>query len=144
MNKKQKQKEGHYFYLSDKTNTLIDSHLAQTSAKSRSEFVCDAIEHYCCELDSENHRNVITIETSRVVRDNIRNLENHLAHILFKIAGEQATINLILADRLLDMNDPEIGAYHNAGYDLVRSQNGFISFENAIENARELSEKNED
>ena len=124
MNRKEKRKKGHYFYLSDKANTLIDSHIAPTSAKSRSDFVCDAIDFYCCELDSDNHRNVITTEMSRVIRDNIKNLENHLAHILFKLAVEQAKINLVLADKSFDMEDKEVSAYGNAAYDIVRRNNG--------------------
>ena len=123
MNRKEKRKKGHYFYLSDKANTLIDSHIAQTSAKSRSDFVCDAIDFYCCELDSDNHRNVITTEMSRVIRDNIKNLENHLAHILFKLAVEQAK---------------------SAAYDIVRRNNGFISFEDAIADARSIAESDGD
>ena len=143
LNKKAKRKEGHYFYLSDKANTLIDSHMAQTPAKSRSEFVCDAIDFYCCELDSDNHRNVITTETSRVIRDNIKNLENHLAHILFKLAVEQAKINLVLADKSFDMSDKEISAYGTAANDIVRRCKGFISFEDAIDDARRLAESDD-
>ncbi|MBP5236387.1 MAG: hypothetical protein J6128_02505 [Clostridia bacterium] len=144
MNRKEKRKKGHYFYLSDKANTLIDSHIAQTSAKSRSDFVCDAIDFYCCELDSDNHRNVITTEMSRVIRDNIKNLENHLAHILFKLAVEQAKINLVLADKSFDMEDKEVSAYGNAAYDIVRRNNGFISFEDAIADARSIAESDGD
>ena len=143
LNKKEKTKKGYYFWLSEKAEKQIDSHLPLTAAKSRSEFVCNAIEFYCCEMDSDKHRNVITSEMSRVVRDNIGSLESHLSHIMFKLAVEQATINLLLADRLFDMTDKEILAYRNNAYDIVRKNNGFVSFENAVEDARELSESDD-
>lgn len=143
MNKKEKTKKGYYFWLSENAEKQIDSHLPLTAAKSRSEFVCDAIEFYCCEMDSDNHRNVITSEMSRVVRDNIGSLESHLAHIMFKLAVEQANINLLLADKLFDMTDEEIRAYRNNAYDIVRKNNGFISFECAVDDARELSESDD-
>lgn len=143
MNKKEKLKQGHYFWLTESAEKQIQSHIEVTSAKSRSDFICDAIEFYCSDLDSNNHRNVITAETSRVMRDNIKNLENHLAHILYKLAVEQAMINLILADKSFDMSDKELSAYRNAAHDSVRRSSGFISFDDAIDDARRLAESDD-
>lgn len=115
---------------------MIDSHLTVANVQTRSAFLEEAVRFYCCELDSKTHQNVITSETARVIRDNIKKLENHLAYILFNVAGEQANLSLLLADRLLNMSDEEIRATRNDAYDIIRRRSGFISFADAMDNAR--------
>ncbi len=136
MNRKEKRKQGHYFWLTENAEKQIQAHMGQTGARSRSDFICDAVEFYCTELDSKTHQNVITTETARVIRDNIKNLENRLAFILFNVAGEQANLGLLLADRLLGMSDEDIRATRNDAYDMIRRRSGFISFNDAMDNAR--------
>ncbi len=45
-------------------------------------------------------------------------------------------MGLILADRLLNMTDEEIRATRNDAYDIIRRRCGFISFSDAMDNAR--------
>ena len=132
--KKPKIKYG--FRIHEDISQLIDSHVPVANTQTRSAFIEEAVRFYCCELDSKTHQNVITSETARVIRDNIKNLENHLAYILFNIAAEQANMGLILADRLLNMNDEDIRATRNDAYDIIRRRSGFISFSDAMNNAR--------
>lgn len=122
---------------------MIDDHLNAANVETRSAFIDEAIRFYCCELDSKTHQNVITTETARVIRDNIKNLDNHIAYVLFNVAGEMANMNLLLADRLLNMSDEDIRATRNDAYDIVRRRKGFISFADAIENARYDPESDE-
>ncbi len=136
MNNDQNKKRKHNFSIHNDVSQMIDSHLSVANTQTRSSFVEEAVRFYCCELDSKTHQNVITSETARVIRDNIKNLENHLAYILFNIAGEQANMGLILADRLLNMTDEEIRATRNDAYDIIRRRSGFISFSDAMDNAR--------
>ena len=124
------------FRIHEDISQLIDSHVPVANTQTRSAFIEEAVRFYCCELDSKTHQNVITSETARVIRDNIKNLENHLAYILFNIAAEQANMGLILADRLLNMNDEDIRATRNDAYDIIRRRSGFISFSDAMDNAR--------
>ncbi len=132
--KKPKIKYG--FRIHEDISQLIDSHVPVANTQTRSAFIEEAVRFFCCELDSKTHQNVITSETARVIRDNIKNLENHLAYILYNIAGEQANMGLILADRLLNMTDEEIRATRNDAYDIIRRRSGFISFSDAMNNAR--------
>ncbi len=136
MNSDLDQKKKYNFSIRKRISQMIDSHMTAANVQSRSQFFEEAVEFYCSELDSETHQNVISTETARVIRDNIKKLENHLAHILFKIAGELANIGLLLADRLLNMSDADIRATRNDAYDIVRKRCGFISFTDAMENAR--------
>ena len=124
------------FRIHEDISQLIDSHIPVANTQTRSAFIEEAVRFYCCELDSKTHQNVITSETARVIRDNIKNLENRLAYILFNIAAEQANMGLILADRLLNMNDEDIRATRNDAYDIIRRRSGFISFSDAMDNAR--------
>ena len=124
------------FRIHEDVSQMIDSHLPVANVQTRSAFLEEAIRFYCCELDSKTHQNVITSETARVIRDNIKKLENHLAYILFNVAGEQANLSLLLADRLLNMSDEEIRATRNDAYDIIRRRSGFISFADAMDNAR--------
>ena len=124
------------FRIHEDISQMINSHLPVANAQTRSAFLEEAVRFYCCELDSKTHQNVITSETARVIRDNIKKLENHLAYILFNVAGEQANLSLLLADRLLNMSDEEIRATRNDAYDIIRRRSGFISFSDAMDNAR--------
>ena len=124
------------FRIHEDISQLIDSHVPVANTQTRSAFIEEAVRFYCCELDSKTHQNIITSETARVIRDNIKNLENRLAYILFNVAGEQATIELLLADKLLDLSDEEIRATRNDAYGIIRKRSGFISFADAMKNAR--------
>lgn len=124
------------FRIHEDVSQMIDSHIPVANVQTRSAFLEEAVRFYCCELDSKTHQNVITSETARVIRDNIKKLENHLAYILFNVAGEQANLSLLLADRLLNMSDEEIRATRNDAYDIIRRRSGFISFADAMDNAR--------
>ncbi len=124
------------FRIHEDVSQMIDSHIPVANVQTRSAFLEEAVRFYCCELDSKTHQNVITSETARVIRDNIKKLENHLAYILFNVAGEQANLSLLLADRLLNMSDEEIRATRNDAYDIIRRRSGFISFSDAMDNAR--------
>ena len=139
----QNPKTKYAFRIHEDISQMIDSHMPVANTQTRSAFIEEAVSFYCCELDSKTHQNVITSETARVIRDNIKNLENHLAYILYNIAGEQANMGLILADRLLNMTDEEIRATRNDAYDIIRRRCGFISFADAMENARYDPENDE-
>ena len=136
-------KKSYNFYLTPEADGMINASLVSANVRSRSELVEQAVRYYCCDLDSKKHQNVITSETARVIRDNIKNLENRLAYILFNVAGEQANMGLLLADRLLDMSDEDIRATRNDAYDIIRRRHGFISFRDAMDNARYDPEESE-
>ena len=131
------------FRIHQDVSDMIDSHLPVANTQSRSSFIEEAVRFYCCELDSKTHQNVITTEMARVVRDNIKNLENHIAYVMFNVAGEMANMNLLLADRLLNLPDEDIRATRNDAYDIVRRRKGFVSFADAIDNARYDPESDE-
>ena len=108
-------------------------------------FIDLAVQYYCCSFESETHKEILTKELTNAIKYNIKNSENHIASTIFNLAGELATLNLLIADHLIgDIDDNAIRAYHNAAYDIVRKRHGVFSFEDAIEDARAIAESEDE
>ena len=91
------------------------------------------------------HKELLSQELIRVLQDNIKNVENHISSTIFKMAGEQATLSLIIADQIIKEIDEEtMREYRNEAYDIIRKRHGVFSFPDAYENAKELSESEDD
>ena len=141
MEEEKKNKKGFYFWLDPEVDQQINAHLYVSRAKSRSEFVNEAIRRYVCELDSEMNKEYLSKELTDLVRANIKDSENHIAASLYKLAGEQATLNLLLADLLINnMDGNAIRTYRDMGYDIVRKRHGVFTFEDAMDDARAFAE----
>ena len=115
---------------------MIDASLVPADASSRSEFVEKAIRYYAASLGADMHKEILSEELIRVIRDNIKNAENHIASALFKMAGEQAVLSLMFADRIVgDIDRDELRAYRNDAYNAIRRLHGVFMFEDALDNA---------
>ena len=115
---------------------MIDASLVPADASSRSEFVEKAIRYYAASLGADMHKEILSEELIRVIRDNIKNAENHIASALFKMAGEQAVLSLLFADRIVgDIDRDELRAYRNDAYNAIRRLHGVFMFEDALDNA---------
>ena len=115
---------------------MIDASLVPADASSRSEFVEKAIRYYAASLGADMHKEILSEELIRVIRDNIKNAENHIASTLFKMAGEQAVLSLLFADRIVgDIDRDELRAYRNDAYNAIRRLHGVFMFEDALDNA---------
>ena len=129
-------KKSYNFYLTPEENEMIDASLVPADASSRSEFVEKAIRYYAASLGADMHKEILSEELIRVIRDNIKNAENHIASTLFKMAGEQAVLSLLFADRIVgDIDRDELRAYRNDAYNAVRRLHGVFTFDDALDNA---------
>ena len=129
-------KKSYNFYLTPEENEMIDASLVPADASSRSEFVEKAIRYYAASLGADMHKEILSEELIRVIRDNIKNAENHIASTLFKMAGEQAVLSLLFADRIVgDIDRDELRAYRNDAYNAIRRLHGVFMFEDALDNA---------
>ena len=138
-------KKSYNFYLSPEADAMIDSSLVASDSRSRSDFVEKAIRNYAASLSADTHKEILTRELTNAVKFNIKNSENHIAASLFKLAGEQATLNLLIADYLIgELDDNAVRTYRNAGYDIVRKRHGIFSFEDAVDDARALAQSDGD
>lgn len=140
MTKNEANKKGFYFYLKPEVNKLIDTHILTADTRSRSDFLSEAIKYYCCYLDSDANKDVLSNEIVEQLQAVIQNSENRIAHCIFKLAGECGVATYLAAAQVLEMNDLEIQACRNRAFDRVRKQQGFIRLEDATEEERLLYE----
>ena len=137
-------KKSYNFYLTPEENEMIDASLVPADASSRSEFVEKAIRYYAASLGADMHKEILSEELIRVIRDNIKNAENHIASTLFKMAGEQAVLSLLFADRIVgDIDRDELRAYRNDAYNAIRRLHGVFMFDDALDNAEAEIESND-
>ncbi len=128
-------------WLPEDTWELIERHREKEAHQSICGFVDLAVKYYCCSFESDAYKEILTKELTQAIRYNIKDSENHIAASLFKLAGEQATLNLLLADLLVNnMDGNAIRTYRNMGYDIVRKRHGVFTFEDAMEDARAFAE----
>lgn len=62
----------------------VDEAIGKTSARSRSEFISDALEFYIAWLHSEETGKVLTPALESVISGRIGDTENRIARVLFK------------------------------------------------------------
>ena len=125
-------KEKYGFYLKPETTELIDSHLELSQQKSRSAFVDEAIQHYCCYLDTDHNR-VLGVEIIRVIRDAIIDQINRVAHMLFKIADEMSVYTYLRASENPHLKEADYIRLREYAADQVRKNRGWVSLEAALE-----------
>ena len=124
---------------------MIEKHRDKDRHQSIAQFIEEAVRHYCCSSDTEDHKEILTRELMNALRYVIKGSENHIAATLFKMAGEQATLSLIIADQIIKEIDEEtMREYRNEAYDIIRKRHGVFTFPDAYENAKELAESGDD
>ena len=132
-------------WLPAETWNMIEKYREKDVHQSIAGFIDLAVKYYCCSFESETHKEILTRELTNAIKYNIRNTENHIAAVLYKLAGEQATLNLLIADQLVgDLDKDAIRAYRTAAYEIIKKHHGVFSFEDAIEDAKTISESGDD
>ena len=75
----------------------VDEAMDKTSARSRSEFISDALEFYIAWLHSEETGKVLTPALDSVISGRIGDTENRIARVLFKQSVELAMLMHVVA-----------------------------------------------
>ena len=83
------------------TNLLArcDASIPLTDARSRSEFICDAIDHYIAALNVKGSSKVLTPALESVIGGKIAGTEDRISCMIFKLAVEIAVQNHLTAGR---------------------------------------------
>ena len=76
------------FYIEKDVREMADSLLAVANVRSRNEFVTEALKFYCGYLNSGKAENYLLQSLSSVLTSTVRDTENRLARMDFKIAVE--------------------------------------------------------
>ena len=86
-------------YIDSGLLTRCDATIPMTNARSRSEFVCDAIEHYIAVLNVKGSSKVLTPALESVIGGKIAGTEDRISRMLFKLAVEVSVQNHLTAGR---------------------------------------------
>ena len=84
-------------YISDELLDLCDRNIGRDDSRSRSEFVCNAIEFYIASLDKEMVEGFLSPALEAVISARVKDTENRLARVVFKQSVELAMLIHILA-----------------------------------------------
>ena len=103
------------------------------------DFVSQAIENYCAEIDGEKNLDVLAHQVYKIVSAEVDNHSDRMASILFKIAVEIAILNYTISAGYVNMDDDEMQYVRNRAINNVRKSHGFLLFEQALEEERRLS-----
>ena len=110
----------------------IEEMVPDANVKSKSEFVCKAVEFYIGYLRSQKNMNFLAPILTSAVRSEIRSAENHICEMLYRIAVEQA-MNSHLIAAFNDVSGSNIQQLRDLCSQTVAENNGIITFEDADE-----------
>lgn len=108
------------------TLRIADDNRERLGFHTRSDFIDAAIKEYVSRDLLKEFSGELTQLYSKIERSEIRNLEEHLAKLSYKIAVELAQINLLLAD-LSDYSFDRIRRLRGKAVTMVDQSKGYIS-----------------
>ena len=104
------------------------------------DFVSQAIENYCAEIDGEKNLDALAHQVHKIVSAEVDNHSDRMASLLFKIAVEIAILNYTIRAGYVNMDDDEMQYVRNRAINNVRKSHGILLFEQALEEERRLSQ----
>ena len=132
-----REKRGSFFRFTPEVDALIESHKGKNE-DNRTEFVEDAIKYYCCHLDSEANKGVLSNEVVKAIRSVVKDQFNLHCNILFRIAVELGVHNFLLAQTVKNMTEAKLNVIRQKVTEQVRKNKGFIWIEDVAKDASEI------
>lgn len=122
-------------YLDDNILKMCDSNIERFDLKNRSELIEKALMYLMASEDSEITANIITPKMESAIRGAVRDSENHISRIIFKLAVEtDMMMNIIAATNEIDKN--VLRQLRGMCVEDVKRTYGNISFDEAVENQK--------
>lgn len=122
-------------YLDDNILKMCDSNIERFDLKNRSELIEKALMYLMASEDSEITANIITPKMESAIRGAVRDSENHISRIIFKLAVEtDMMMNIIAATNEIDKN--VLRQLRGMCVEDVKRTYGKISFDEAVENQK--------
>lgn len=119
------------FYFDKRLIEKCDAFINFTNAKSRSEFVTKAIEHYIAFLTAESNEDFLLPMLSKIISAQMNSSENRIARELFKLSVEVAKQANITAF-CNDIDYQSLKKLHANCVEEVKRINGTIKLEDAV------------
>ena len=108
-----------------------DEAMCKTNARSRSEFISEALEFYIAWLHSEETSNVLTPALESVISGRIGDTENRIARVLFKQSVELAMLMHVVA-ATHSIRPEDLEALRKMCVGEVSKINGKFHFDDAV------------
>lgn len=119
------------FYVEKELLNRADEAIQKTSARSRSEFISDALEFYIAWLHSEETGKVLTPALESVIGAKIKDTENRIARVLYKQSVELAMLmHVVAATHMVRPEDLE--SLRKMCVNEVSKVNGKFNFDDAV------------
>lgn len=119
------------FYIDKELLNRADEAIGKTNARSRSEFISDALEFYIAWLHSEENSKVLTPALESVIGAKIKDTENRIARVLFKQSVELAMLmHVVAATHMVRPEDME--SLRKMCVNEVSKVNGKFHFDDAV------------
>lgn len=119
------------FYIDKELLNRADGAIQKTSARSRSEFISDALEFYIAWLHSEETGKVLTPALESVIGAKIKDTENRIARVLYKQSVELAMLmHVVAATHMVRPEDLE--SLRKMCVNEVSKVNGKFNFDDAV------------
>ena len=118
-------------YIDKELLHKCDEAIRKTNARSRSEFIADAIEMYIAWLDSKDMSKVLTPALESVIGAKILDTENRLARVLFKQGVELAMLMHVVAANS-DVDQSDLNDLRKLCVEEVSRLSGRYKFDDAV------------
>ncbi len=118
-------------YIDKEMLHKCDEAIKKTNARSRSEFIADAIEMYIAWLDSKDMSKVLTPALESVIGAKILDTENRLARVLFKQGVELAMLMHVVAANS-DVDQSDLNDLRKLCVEEVSRLSGRYKFDDAV------------
>lgn len=119
------------FYIEKELLNRADEAIGKTNARSRSEFISDALEFYIAWLHNEETSKVLTPALESVIGAKIKDTENRIARVLFKQSVELAMLmHVVAATHMVRPEDME--SLRKMCVNEVSKVNGKFHFDDAV------------
>lgn len=118
------------FYIEKEMLDRCDELLSLANVKSRNEFVTEALKFYSGYLTLQKVENYLLQTLSSVLTSTVRDTENRIARIDFKVAVELSKLCHVIAYSH-DIDDAALNQLHLKCLDEVKRINGTVDFESA-------------
>ena len=110
----------------------IEEMIPEANSKSKSDFVCKAVDFYIGYLRQQKNINYLAPVLAKSIKNEVRSVEKNICEMLFKVAVEQAiNSNLIAAEYDIDSN--LLDELRDSCAKAVAETNGLITFEDAYD-----------
>lgn len=119
------------FYIEKELLNRADEAIQKTNARSRSEFISDALEFYIAWLHSEETSKVLTPALESVIGAKIKDTENRIARVLFKQSVELAMLMHVVAATHM-VRPEDMDSLRKMCVNEVSKVNGKFHFDDAV------------